>query len=89
MVAVRCIAAGNFVARWVRTSSHAVVVLATSSRYFPIEQFVFLSFEDMEGDADGVQSNIDAVRKPVSLLSPTQGHPRSELCIALYLDADH
>ena len=30
-------------------------------QYFPIEQFLFLSFEDMENSAEGVQSNIDRI----------------------------
>lgn len=30
-------------------------------QYFPIEQFLFLSFEDMENNAEGVQKNIDRI----------------------------
>jgi tetratricopeptide (TPR) repeat protein len=30
-------------------------------QYFPIEQFVFLSFEDMQNNADGVQNNINKI----------------------------
>ena len=31
------------------------------TRYFPIDQFVFVAFEDMANDGDGIQRNIDLI----------------------------
>ena len=43
--------------------THLVLItyVAGWTRYFPIEQFVFVAFEDMANDGDGIQRNIDMI----------------------------
>jgi hypothetical protein len=42
-------------------------------RYFPREQFQFLSFEDMEDSGEGIQFNVDALTDHIGVCAQSVG----------------
>ena len=48
-------------------AARVILRLRPAHRYFPIEQFVFVAFEDMENNADGIQANVNALTDHIGI----------------------